>query len=139
MITQEVQFTKTDKQGKETPVKVMLGYCFATEIMFHELAGQNVSDFVKEALEALQNNKFMEDPRTVHLIRASIESYYESVNKKAPITDKDIVASHHKDEIGTMFGTVLSMYLKMNMSPQGDGEDKKENQEEEVDDDSKNA
>ena len=52
MIIQEVQFTKTDKQGKESQVKVMLGYCFATEILFNEMAGEEVGTFVKEAIIA---------------------------------------------------------------------------------------
>lgn len=125
MIIQEVQFTKTDKQGKETPVKVMLGYCFATEILFNEMAGEEVGTFVKEAISQISEDKMPDRKKSMILIQAAMEAYYESVGKKAPITEKDLKDSHHSDEFGTAIGTILGMYIKMNTSPAGESDGKK--------------
>ena len=134
MIIQEVQFTKTDKQGKESQVKVMLGYCFATEILFNEMAGEEVGTFVKEAISQISEGKMPDRKKSMILIQAAMESYYESVGKKAPFTEKDLKDSHHSDEFGTAIGTILGMYIKMNTSPAGENAEKKKDAKEEPED-----
>ena len=134
MIIQEVQFTKTDKQGKESQVKVMLGYCFATEILFNEMAGEEVGTFVKEAISQISEGKMPDRKKSMILIQAAMEAYYESVGKKAPITEKDLKDSHHSDEFGTAIGTLLGMYIKMNTSPAGESDDKKKDTKEDSED-----
>ena len=150
MIIQEVQFTKTDKQGKESQVKVMLGYCFATEILFNEMAGEEVGTFVKEAISQISEGKMPDRKKSMiliqaameayyesvgkKLIQAAMEAYYESVGKKAPITEKDLKDSHHSDEFGTAIGTILGMYIKMNTSPAGENADKKKDAKEDSED-----
>lgn len=138
MIIQEVQFTKTDKQGKESQVKVMLGYCFATEILFNEMAGEEVGTFVKEAISQISEGKMPDRKKSMILIQAAMEAYYESVGKKAPITEKDLKDSHHSDEFGTAIGTILGMYIKMNTSPAGENVEKKKDTNE-APEDPKNA
>ena len=138
MIIQEVQFTKTDKQGKESQVKVMLGYCFATEILFNEMAGEEVGTFVKEAISQISEGKMPDRKKSMILIQAAMEAYYESVGKKAPITEKDLKDSHHSDEFGTAIGTILGMYIKMNTSPAGENVEKKK-ETNEAPEDPKNA
>ena len=138
MIIQEVQFTKTDKQGKESQVKVMLGYCFATEILFNEMAGEEVGTFVKEAISQISEGKMPDRKKSMILIQAAMEAYYESVGKKAPITEKDLKDSHHSDEFGTAIGTILGMYIKMNTSPAGESNEKKKDTNE-APEDPKNA
>ena len=139
MIIQEVQFTKTDKQGKESQVKVMLGYCFATEILFNEMAGEEVGTFVKEAISQISEGKMPDRKKSMILIQAAMEAYYESVGKKAPITEKDLKDSHHSDEFGTAIGTILGMYIKMNTSPAGESDKKKDANTKEDSEDPKNA
>jgi len=138
MIIQEVQFTKTDKQGKESQVKVMLGYCFATEILFNEMAGEEVGTFVKEAISQISEGMMPDRKKSMILIQAAMEAYYESVGKKAPFTEKDLKDSHHSDEFGTAIGTILGMYIKMNTSPAGESNEKKKDAKE-APEDSKNA
>ena len=139
MIIQEVQFTKTDKQGKESQVKVMLGYCFATEILFNEMAGEEVGTFVKEAISQISEGKMPDRKKSMILIQASMEAYYESVGKKAPFTEKDLKDSHHSDEFGTAIGTILGMYIKMNTSPAGESDKKKDANGKEDSEDPKNV
>ena len=139
MIIQEVQFTKTDKQGKDSQVKVMLGYCFATEILFNEMAGEEVGTFVKEAISQISEGKMPDRKKSMILIQAAMEAYYESVGKKAPITEKDLKDSHHSDEFGTAIGTILGMYIKMNTSPAGESDKKMDANGKEDSEDPKNA
>lgn len=134
MIIQEVNFTKTDKQGKESQVKVMLGYCFATEILFNEMAGEEVGTFVKEAISQISEGKMPDRKKSMILIQAAMEAYYESVGKKAPFTEKDLKDSHHSDEFGTAIGTILGMYIKMNTSPAGENAEKKKDTKEDSED-----
>ena len=129
---------KTDKQGKESQVKVMLGYCFATEILFNEMACEEVGTFVKEAISQISEGKMPDRKKSMILIQAAMEAYYESVGKKAPLTEKDLKDSHHSDEFGTAIGTILGMYIKMNTSPAGENVEKKKDTNE-APEDPKNA
>ena len=72
--------------------------------------------------------------KSMILIQAAMEAYYESVGKKAPITEKDLKDSHHSDEFGTAIGTLLGMYIKMNTSPAGESDEKKKDTKEEPED-----
>jgi hypothetical protein len=131
MIIKEVKFTKTDKNGKESQVSVMLGYCFATEIAFKEMSGEDVGKFVREAVKDLGNNVNPDRQKSIYLIMAAVEAYYESIGKKAPITEKDLMNSHQSGEFGTALGTILGMHIKMNTPPKGDDEDKKDDSQDE--------
>ena len=138
MIIKEVKFTKADKNGKECQVSVMLGYCFATEIAFKEMSGEDVGMFVKEAVKDLGNNVEPDRQKSIYLIMSAIEAYYESISKKAPITEKDLMNSHKSGEFGTALGTILGMHIKMNTPPRGDDEGK-ENGNQDNEEEPKNA
>ena len=131
MIIKEVKFTKTDKNGKESQVSVMLGYCFATEIAFKEMSGEDVGKFVRDAVKDLGNNVEPDRQKSIYLIMAAVEAYYESIGKKTPITEKDLMNSHQSGEFGTALGTILGMHIKMNTPPKGDDEDKKDDSQDE--------
>ena len=109
----------------------MLGYCFATEIAFKEMSGEDVGKFVKEAVNDLGNNVDPDRQKSIYLIIAAVEAYYESIGKKAPITEKDLMNSHQSGEFGTALGTILGMHIKMNTPPKGDDEDKKDDSQDE--------
>ena len=135
MIIKEVKFTKTDKNGKESQVSVMLGYCFATEISYKILAEEDIHDFMREAIACIQDNRMPDTRKSISLILAAMQAYYESVGKKAPLTDKDLMYHMTSAEMGTAVGTIIGLYLEMNRAPKGES-DEKEGEEE---DDSKNA
>ena len=119
-------------------MKVMLGYCFATEILFNEMAGEEVGTFVKEAISQISEGNMPDRKKSMILIQAAMEAYYESVGTKAPFTEKDLKDSHHSDEFGTAIGTILGMYIKMNTSPTGESDEKKKDTKE-APEDTKNA
>ena len=128
MIIKEVIFTKADKQGNESQVKVMLGYCFATEISYKIMAEEDIHDFIREAIECIQDKKMPDTRKSIFLIMSAMQAYYESIGKKAPLTDKDLMYHIKVDEMGTAVGTIIAMYIEVNRLPKGevDEQEKKE-------------
>jgi len=136
MEVKEVKITTAAKNGDKKLVSVMLGYCFATEISYKILAEEDIHDFIREAIEAIQDNRMPDTRKSIYLIMAAMQAYYESVNKKVPITDKDLMYNMTAAEMGTAVGTIIGLYMEMNRTPAGDDADKKD---EKGTDDSKNA
>jgi hypothetical protein len=126
MIIKEVILTKADKQGNESQLKVMLGYCFATEISYKILADEDIHDFIREAIECIQDNRMPDTRKSISLILAAMQAYYESIGKKAPLTDKDLMYHMTASDMGTAVGTIIGLYMEANRTPQGDTEEKKE-------------
>ena len=131
MIIKEVKITTATKNGEKKQVSVMLGYCFATEISYKILAEEDIHDFIHEAIACIQDNRMPDTRKSISLILAAMQAYYESVGKKAPLTDKDLMYHMTSAEIGTAVGTIIGLYLKMNHTPNGEADEKKKGEEEE--------
>lgn len=129
MEIKEVKITTATKNGEKKQVSVILGYCFATEISYKILADEDIHDFIKEAIESIQNNRMPDTRRSIYLILAAMQAYYESIGKKAPLTDKDLMYHMTAAEMGTAVGTITGLYMKANRTPSGETEEKKEDQE----------
>ena len=129
MEIKEVKITTATKNGEKKQVSVILGYCFATEISYKILADEDIHDFIKEAIESIQNNRMPDTRRSIYLILAAMQAYYESIGKKAPLTDKDLMYHMTAAEMGTAVGTITGLYMKANRTPSGEAEEKKEDQE----------
>lgn len=128
MEIKEVKITTATKSGEKKQVSVMLGYCFATEISYKILADEDIHDFIKDAIECIQDNRMPDTRKSISLILAAMQSYYESIGKKAPLTDKDLLYNLTAAEMGTAIGTIVGLYIEANKSPQGevDEQEKKE-------------
>jgi hypothetical protein len=135
MEIKEVKITTATKSGEKKQVSVILGYCFATEISYKILAEEDIHDFIKEAIECIDKKKMPDTRKSIFLIVAAMQAYYESIGKKAPLTDKDLMYHMKVDEMGTAVGTIIGMYIEANKSPQGEVDE----QEKKDADDSKNA
>lgn len=128
MEIKEVKITTATKSGEKKQVSVMLGYCFATEISYKILADEDIHDFIREAVECLNDNRMPDSRKSIFLIMAAMQSYYESIGKKPPLTDKDLMYHMTPTEMGVAVGTIIGLYAEMNLSPKGEDEDKKEEQ-----------
>ena len=124
MITKEITLL-----GKQ----VNLAYCYATEISFKLLAGQECTDFVREVLEGLaQETPKMPDTRkAIYLIMAAMTAYYESQGQKNPIEDKDLIFHATPEEIGLAVGTVSALYIEFYNIPVGEPKDTPQSGDEE--------
>ena len=123
MITKEITLC-----GKQ----VTLAYCFATEISYKILSDEDVTDFITEAAVAIQDKKRMPDIRkSIFLVLASMQSYYESKDEQAPITDKQLMYDSTQEELGTALGVVIGLRTNFYHIPKSEPEDKpKEGSEE---------
>jgi hypothetical protein len=126
MEIKEVKITTATKSGEKKQVSVILGYCFATEISYKILAEEDIHDFIKEAIQCIQDNRMPDTRKSISLILAAMQAYYESIGKKAPLTDKDLMYHMTAAEMGTAVGTIIGLYMDANRTPKGEAEEKKE-------------
>lgn len=126
MEIKEVKITTANKSGEKKQVSVMLGYCFATEISYKILAEEDIHDFIKVVIECIGKKKMPDTRKSIFLILAAMQAYYESIGKKPPLTDKDLMYHMTACEMGTAVGTIVGLYLEANKSPKGEAEEKKE-------------
>ena len=104
MIKQTVTFTcRTDGTDETEQRTVTMGYCYATEIAFKDLAGQDISDFLTEALPLIQENKMPDIKKSIYAILSCMIAYYQSIGEEPPIKDTDLMNAATPLEIGTAF------------------------------------
>ena len=73
MITKEITIC-----GKQ----VTLAYCYATEISYKILSDEDIIDFGQEVIEKIQHEQMPDIRKTIFLILASMNAYYESKGRK---------------------------------------------------------
>jgi hypothetical protein len=118
-------------QGKD----VTLGYCHATEIGFKLLSDEDVNVFMAEAVQCMKEEKMPDIRKTIYSIIAAINAYCEWKGVQPAITDRDLMYESTPLEIGTAFGTILSLRSEFYAMPSGEPvDDNDENQPEEKND-----
>lgn len=111
--------------------QVTLAYCYGTEISYKLLADEECTEFVREVLQGLAENKMPDSRKAIYLIMSAMTAYYESKNQENPIEDKELIFHATPDDIGLAVGTIAGLYIEFYKIPVGEPEDKKPaNQEE---------
>ena len=116
MITKEITLC-----GKQ----VTLAYCYATEIAYKDLSNEDMLDYAKHAVEAIQAQRDPDIKRTIFTILACMMAFYEDADK-APVKDSDIMKDATPVEIGTAMLTILSIRNEFYHVPKGEPEEKPE-------------
>lgn len=100
--------------------KVTLAYCFATEIAYKDYTGENIADYMKEAIaKTTATPPQMPDvKKTMYIILAAIMAYYASKDQDAPVKDGEIMTEATPQELGAALGTVLSLYAQFYAVPE---------------------
>ena len=125
MIKQNVTFTcRTDGTDETEQRTVTMGYCYATEIAFKDLAGQDIADFMTEALPLIQENKMPDIKKTIYAILSCMIAYYQSIGEDVPVKDTDLMNEATPLEIGTAFGTFLTLRGEFYRIPTGEPAEK---------------
>ena len=125
MIKQNVTFTcRTDGTDETEQRTVTMGYCYATEIAFKDLAGQDIADFMTEALPLIQENKMPDIKKTIYAILSCMIAYYQSMGENVPVKDTDLMNEATPLEIGTALGTFLTLQTKFYNIPKGEPAEK---------------
>ena len=115
MITKEIKLC-----GKQ----VTLAYNYATEISYKILSDEDIIDFGQEVVEKIQQNQMPDIRKTIFLIIASMQSYYESKGEQCPITDKALMYECTPQEIGVALGTIIGLRSQFYHVPSDEPEDK---------------
>ena len=105
---------------------VTLGYCYATEIAYKDLSGEDITDIIQETIAAVnaQPARMPDAKRSIYLVLAAVMAYYESKSEDAPIKDTDLMNDTTPLELGTALGTIINLWAKFYNIPKGEPEDK---------------
>ena len=115
MITKEITLC-----GKS----VTLAYNYATEISYKILSDEDIINFSQEIVEKIQHEQMPDIKKTIFLIIASMQSYYESKSETCPITDKELMYQCTPQEIGVTLGTILGLRSQFYHVPSDEPKDK---------------
>lgn len=125
MFKQNVTFTCRIDGTEETEQRTAtMGYCFAAEIAFKDLAGQDINDFMIEAIPLIQDNKMSDIKKSIYAILSCMIAYYQSIGEEPPVKDTDLMNEATPIEIGTAFGTVLKLRGEFYHIPAGEPAEK---------------
>lgn len=105
---------------------VTLGYCYATEIAYKELSGEDIADIIQETIASInaKHARMPEAKRGIYLVLAAVIAYYESKGEDAPIKDTDLMNDTTPLELGTALGTIITLWAQFYNIPKGEPADK---------------
>ena len=127
MIKQNVTFTCRIDGAEETEQRtVTLGYCYATEIAYKDLSGEDITAIIQETIAAVnaQPARMPDTKRSIDLVLAAAMAYYQSKDEDAPIKDTDLMNEATPSELGNALGTIINLWAKFYSIPAGEPEDK---------------
>ena len=119
MITKEITLA-----GKP----VTLSYCYATEIAYKDLSGEDITAIILETAACVnaQPPRMPDAKRSIYLVLAAVMAYYQSKDEDAPapIKDTDLMNDATPLELGTAIGAIITMRSQFYNIPNGEPEDK---------------
>ena len=127
MIKQNVTFTCRIDGAEETEQRtVTLGYCYATEIAYKDLSGEDITAIIQDTINSInaQPPRIPDTKRSIYLVLAAVMAYYESLKQEAPIKDIDIMSEATPLELGTALGTIINLWAQFYNIPKGEPEEK---------------
>ena len=101
-------------------VKVMIAYCFATEIAFKKFTGANLDEFDASNPEHI-----------IYIILAAIATYYQKEGIDAPVKDENLMYDAQPKEMIEALNEVLKLRADWYQLPKGDKKDEKPDEEQE--------
>ena len=121
-----ITLTAAAQDGNTQQVEVTLAYCYATEIAYRDLSGEDITDFMQEAAVAINSDtpRMPDVKKTIYAILAAILAYYESKGEDAPVKDTDLMHHCTPQDMGLALGTVIGLRTQFYALPAGEPEDK---------------
>lgn len=107
--------------------QVTMAYCYATEIAYKDLAGEDFIDYAQHAVESIQQERDPDTKRTIYAVLACMLAFYG--DEKAPVTDSDLMKEAKPAELGMAILTILDLRRQFYALPTGEPEDNTEGQE----------
>jgi len=105
---------------------VTLGYCYATEIAYKNLSGEDIATIIQETIACVnaQPARMPDTKRSIYLVLSAIMAYYDSKNEDAPIKDTDLMRETSPLELGIALGTIINLWAQFYNIPKGEPADK---------------
>ena len=107
--------------------QVTLAYCYATEIAYKDLAGEDFIDYAQHAVESIQQERDPDTKKTIYAVLACMLAFYG--DEKAPVTDSEIMKKAKPAELGMAILTILNLRRQFYTVPAGEPEDKPSDEE----------
>lgn len=110
-------------------IEVTLGYCFATEFNYRNLADEEIANYFKEGFACIKEGKDPDIDKSIRLVIASIHSYYDSIhegedNVKYPITERTLIFDTTPGELMKAILIIGGLRTKFYKIPVGEPADK---------------
>ena len=109
-------------------IEVTLGYCFATEINYRNLADEEISVYFKEAFAYIQEHKDPDTDKSIRLVLASVISYYDSQSvgeATYPINERTLIYDTTPDELMKAVIKITNLRNNFYKVPKGEPEEEK--------------
>jgi hypothetical protein len=105
---------------------VTLGYCYATEIAYKDLSGEDIAAIIQDTIACVNAKpaRMPDAKRSIYLVLAAIMAYYQSKDEDAPIKDTDLINDIMPIELGKALGTIINLWAKFYNIPNGEPKDK---------------
>lgn len=105
---------------------VTLGYCYATEIAYKDLSGEDIAAIIQETIACVnaQPARMPDAKRSIYLVLSAVIAYYQSQDEDAPIKDTDLMNDTTPLELVTALGTIINLWAKFYHIPKGEPEEK---------------
>lgn len=105
---------------------VTLGYCYATEIAYKDLSGEDIASIIQETIACVnaQPARMPDAKRSIYLVLAAVMAYYQSQDEDAPIKDTDLMNDTTPLELGKALGTIINLWAKFYHIPNGEPDEK---------------
>lgn len=127
MFKENVTFTcRIDGTEKTEQRTATLGYCYATEIVYKDLSGEDIANIIQETIACInaQPIRMPDTKHSIDLVLAAIKAYYQSIDEEAPIKKTDLENEATPLELGTALGTIINLWVQFYNIPKGEPEDK---------------
>lgn len=123
MIKQNVTFTCRIDGTEETEQRTAtMGYCYATEIVYTDLAGEDIQNFMQEVFNASSTEAtLMPNPKkAIYAILACLLAYYKSKGEESPVKDTDLMNEITPQELGIAIGTIIGLRAQFYYLPENE-------------------
>ena len=106
--------------------KVNIAYCYATEIAYKDLSGEDIAAIIQETIACVNAKpaRMPDTKRSIYLVLAAVMAYYQSKDEEAPIKDTDLMNDTTPLELGTALGAIITLRAQFYSIPKGEPEDK---------------
>lgn len=108
------------KEATIAGVKVMLAYCYATEIIFRDFSGDDFQNFILSLAPGEDGRNHTDPKKLLYAILAAITAYYQYKDEEPPIKDNDIMYSAAPKDLVEAFSVVMQLHNEWYKIPVGE-------------------